>query len=435
MNSRTRQIFKLAVPSIISNITVPLLGLVDVTIAGHIGDARYISAIAIGTMIFNVIYWVFGFLRMGTSGMTSQALGCRDLEKITHLLIRTLTIGFIIGLFFVCSQWIIIPLGLYIMHPSEEITSLCRQYCYIVIWGAPAMLGQYGITGWLIGMQNTKLPMVVSISQNIVNIIASIFFVFFCHLDIAGVALGTVTAQWFGFCVTVIVINKSYNKLFRYIGEKKKIFAGEEIRKFFAVNRDIFFRTLFLVAVMMFFTAAGSRQGTLILAVNTLLMQFFTIFSYFSDGFAYAGEALSGRYYGAGNISAFRDVVKRLFVIAGWIACAFTLLYIAGGNTFLSLLTSDDNVITASAEYFPWAAAIPLAGVAGFIFDGIFVGITNTKGLLLSSVVAAAVFFTVYLCLDTKMANHDLWSAFIVYLITMGLTEFVIYRRITKKYQ
>lgn len=164
-------------------------------------------------------------------------------------------------------------------------------------------------------------------------------------------------------------------------------------------------------------------------------MQFFTIFSYFSDGFAYAGEALSGRYYGAGNISAFRDVVKRLFVIAGWIACAFTLLYIAGGNTFLSLLTSDDNVITASAEYFPWAAAIPLAGVAGFIFDGIFVGITNTKGLLLSSVVAAAVFFTVYLCLDTKMANHALWSAFIVYLITRGLTEFVIYRRITKKYQ
>ena len=406
---------------------MPLLGLVDVAIVGHIGDASYIGAIAVGSMLFNVIYWLFGFLRMGTSGMTSQALGRRDFAEVMRLLVRSLSIGVGIGLvFFILQRWII-GCGLWAMSPEADVVELARRYCFVCIWGAPAVLGLYGFTGWYIGMQNTRIPMVVSISQNIVNILASLLLVFVCHLTVEGVALGTVIAQWWGFLMAVVLHRIYYHRLDKY-DFKEHLFAIEPLKRFFSLNRDIFLRTVCLVAVNLFFTAAGSRESTIVLAVNTLLMTLFTIFSYFMDGFAYAAEALAGKYYGAGNRAAFREMVRQVFVFGVIVAVAFTLLYIIGGERFLGLLTSDRQVIAASGEYFWWAVLIPLAGMSAFVFDGIFVGITQSKSMLASTAIASASFFLLFWGLYGWLGNHALWLAFIIYLVLRGAVLYIRYK-------
>lgn len=423
-----KRILSLAVPSIISNITVPLLGLVDVAIVGHIGDASYIGAIAVGSMLFNVIYWLFGFLRMGTSGMTSQALGKRDFAEVVRLLVRSLGIGVGIGILFFILQRLVIEGGLWAMKPETAVMELARRYCYVCIWGAPAVLGLYGFTGWFIGMQNTRIPMVVSLVQNVVNIIASLVLVFGFHLTVEGVAMGTVIAQWWGFLMALLMGHIYYHRLTKY-DFVRGLFDMKSLKKFFVVNRNIFLRTVCLVSVNLFFTAAGSREGTIVLAVNTLLMTLFTIFSYFMDGFAYAAEALSGKYYGAGNRVAFNDVVHRVFVFGSVVAIAFTLLYIVGGSHFLGLLTSDNRVVAASSEYFWWAVLIPITGMAAFVFDGIFIGITRSGSMFLSTVISAGIFYVLFFGLHTFMGNHALWLAFLIYLSMRGIVLWFIYKR------
>lgn len=411
------------------------MGLCDVAIVGHIGDAHYIAAISVGTMIFNVLYWVFGFLRMGTGGMTSQALGRRDLAEDMRLLLRALSIGFGMGVLFVLLQKPVIDIGLWAMGPSEGISRLCERYCFIVIWGAPAVLSLYGFTGWYVGMQNTRFPMFVSIFQNVINVIASLSLVFGAHLDIEGVAFGTLIAQWSGFLVAVSFWLINYRRLWKHLKDTAGGWRGtlQAWGEFFKVNRDIFIRTVFIVAVSLSFTAIGSRQGAVILAVNTLLMEFFTIFSYFTDGFAYAGEALGGKYYGAKNVKAFKDLVKSFFQLGFVIMLLFTLIYAIAGKPFLSLLTSDRNVIEGTAPYFYWAVAIPFAGIAAFLLDGIFVGTMNTKGLLISSVIAAICFFAVYFLFRNVLGNHALWLAFDTYLLVRGVVEAGIFWRLKVK--
>lgn len=423
-----KQVFKLALPSIISNITVPLLGIIDLTIVGHMGDVIYIGAIAIGTMIFNVLYWLFGFLRMGTSGMTSQALGRRDLTEAMRLLVRSLTISTAIAATFIVFQLPIRWMALTIMQPTEQIAEQAAIYFSICIWGAPAMLGLYGLTGWFIGMQNTRTPMLVSIFQNIVNIVASVTFVFGFGMKIQGVALGTLTAQWTGFLLALYCWKRYYSRLAEY-NWKDDLFKRSTMVRFFAVNRDIFIRTLFLVGVNFFFISAGSRQGAIILSVNTLLMTLFTLFSYVMDGFAYAGEALSGKYYSAANKLAFDRVYNSLFAWGAIMAVVFTLVYTVGGNGFLMLLTNEAVVVQSAEAYFWWAVMIPIVSVSAFVYDGIFIGLTATRGMLVSSVVSALVFFALYLALQTYLGNHALWLAFIVYLGLRGGIQWLLYRR------
>lgn len=423
-----KQVFKLALPSIISNITVPLLGIIDLTIVGHMGDVMYIGAIAIGTMIFNVLYWLFGFLRMGTSGMTSQALGRRDLTEAMRLLVRSLTISTVIAVIFILFQLPIRWMALTIMQPTEQITEQAAIYFSICIWGAPAMLGLYGLTGWFIGMQNTRIPMLVSIFQNIVNIVASVTFVFGFGMKIQGVALGTLTAQWTGFLLALYCWKRYYGRLAEY-NWKDDLFKRNTMVRFFAVNRDIFIRTLFLVGVNFFFISAGSRQGAIILSVNTLLMTLFTLFSYVMDGFAYAGEALSGKYYSAANKLAFDRVYNSLFAWGAIMAVVFTLVYAVGGNGFLMLLTNEAVVVQTAEAYFWWAVMIPIVSVSAFVYDGIFIGLTATRGMLVSSVVSALVFFALYLALQSYLGNHALWLAFIVYLGLRGGIQWLLYRR------
>lgn len=424
-----KKILRIALPSIVSNITVPLLGLVDVAIVGHLGSAAYIGAIAVGGMLFNIVYWLFGFLRMGTSGMTSQALGRRDLDEVSLLAARALTVGFAIAFLLILLQYPLQRVAFHFIRPSAEVEALAATYFRICIWGAPAVLGLYGFAGWFIGMQNSRYPMFIAITQNIVNILASLGFVYGLGMKVEGVALGTLIAQYSGLLMAFLLWTTHYGRLRRRI-RRAEILCPAAMRRFFGVNRDIFLRTLCLVAVTSFFTSVGAREGNVVLAVNTLLMQLFTLFSYIMDGFAYAGEALAGLYIGARNRPELRRMVRLLF---GWgigLSLFFTLLYGLGGRAFLALLTDEKAVVEAAATYFWWVLCIPLAGFAAFLWDGIFIGATATGRMLAAMAVASGAFFSVYYLFYPRLGNHALWMAFLIYLALRGVVQGALSRKI-----
>ncbi len=428
-NIINKRILQIAVPSIISNITVPLLGLIDVTIVGHLGAAAYIGAIAVGGMLFNIIYWIFGFLRMGTSGMTSQAYGKHDLDEVARLLLRSVGVGLLIAIILVTLQYPIRKLAFTFIQTTEEVERLATLYFRICIWGAPAMLGLYGFAGWFIGMQNSRFPMYIAITQNIVNIAASLCFVYLFHMKVAGVAWGTLTAQYTGFLMALLLWRRYYGGLKKHVAWHE-VLKKEAMLRFFQVNRDIFLRTLCLVIVTLFFTSAGAAQGEIVLAVNTLLMQLFTLFSYIMDGFAYSGEALVGKYVGANNQPALYRTVRQLFIWGVGLSTGFTLLYFFGGKSFLGLLTNEISVIREAENYFYWVLAIPLTGFAAFLWDGIFIGATATRQMFYSMLVASGSFFLVYYSLHEWMGNHALWLAFIVYLSLRGIMQAALSRKI-----
>ena len=429
-----RRILHLAIPSIVSNITVPLLGLVDVTIVGHLGATAYIGAIAVGGLLFNILYWNFGFLRMGTSGLTSQAYGRKDKDAEIRVLVQAVSVGLFSALAMLILQYPIERLAFRLLDTSAEVEQYAVTYFRICIWGAPAVLAQYGFTGWFIGMQNSRYPMYIAIVMNVINIVCSSCFVFLFGMKVEGVALGTVVAQYSGVMMAWWLWFYNYKEL-----RGRITFRGSlqliAMRRFFAVNRDIFLRTLCLIGVTTFFTSTGARQGDVILAVNTLLMQLFTLFSYIMDGFAYAGEALSGRYVGACNLVQLKRAVKALF---GWgvgLSLVFTLLYGIGGENFLGLLTNDTVVIETAGHYFYWVLAIPLAGFAAFLWDGILIGATATRFMLWAMLVASGSFFVIYYCFSGATNNHMLWLAFLAYLALRGVMQTLWSRKVfTLKY-
>lgn len=421
-----KKILQLAIPSIVSNITVPLLGLIDVAIVGHLGSAAYIGAIAVGGMLFNIIYWLFGFLRMGTSGMTSQAFGQRDLKEVTRVLLRAVGVGLFIALCLLLLQYPIRKIAFLLIDATPEVRELATVYFNICVWGAPAVLGLYGFAGWFIGMQNSRFPMFIAITQNVVNIVASLSFVYLLDMKIEGVALGTLIAQYAGLFMASLLWLRYYGRLkiaFRW----QEIIGKTAMKRFFQVNSDIFFRTLCLVAVTTFFTSTGARQGDVVLAVNTLLMQLFTLFSYIMDGFAYAGEAMTGRYVGARNNTGLQRMIRLLFRWGWGLSLSFTILYMIGGQDFLGLLTNDTKVIKAAGSYYYWVLAIPLAGFAAFLWDGILIGATATRLMLYSMLVASGLFFVVYYLFYGVMGNHALWMAFLIYLSLRGIMQWILW--------
>jgi len=421
-----KKILQLAIPSIVSNITVPLLGLIDVAIVGHLGSAAYIGAIAVGGMLFNIIYWLFGFLRMGTSGMTSQAFGQRDLKEVTRVLLRAVGVGLFIALCLLLLQYPIRKIAFLLIDATPEVRELATVYFNICVLGAPAVLGLYGFAGWFIGMQNSRFPMFIAITQNIVNIVASLAFVYLLDMKIEGVALGTLIAQYAGLFMASLLWLRYYGRLkiaFRW----QEIIGKTAMKRFFQVNSDIFFRTLCLVAVTTFFTSTGARQGDVVLAVNTLLMQLFTLFSYIMDGFAYAGEAMAGRYIGARNNTGLQRMIRLLFRWGWGLSLSFTILYMIGGQGFLGLLTNDTTVINAAGSYYYWVLAIPLAGFAAFLWDGILIGATATRLMLYSMLVASGLFFVVYYLFYGVMGNHALWMAFLIYLSLRGIMQWILW--------
>ena len=416
-------ILKIAIPSIVSNITVPLLALVDTTIVGHFGaDARltdasaeqpgaavYLGAIAVGGMLFNMIYWLFSFLRMGTGGMTAQACGARQTDEALRILLRSLTVATSMALLFILFKAPMLGVFFQFMEASVDTEMLARQYIDILVFGAPAVLGLYSFTGWFLGMQNAKYPMYIAIVQNIVNIVVSLWLVMAIHWRVAGVAVGTLVAQYAGLLM----------------------WQRGALKRFFTVNRDIFFRTLCLVGVTSCFTAFGTAMGDATLAANTLLMQFFVLFSYIMDGFAYAGEALGGRYVGEGNEGSFRRLTKSLFLWGAALVGLYSLVYVAGGKSFLRLLTNDASVVAAALPYLPLACAIPVVSAAAFIFDGLFIGATATRQMLQSMAAATLTFFAVFLL--SQQTNVWLWTAFLCYLGMRGLVQALLISGIRKK--
>lgn len=427
MTTIDRDILRLALPSIVSNITVPLLGLCDVTIMGHIGGASSIGAIAVGSMIFNVMYWLFVFLRMSTSGLTAQAYGGRRWEEARAIRRRGLLSALAVGGAMVVLQVPLRWLAFWLFQADGEVAVFCKPYYDICIWGAPAVLGGYVLMGWFVGMQNTRYPMAIAIGQNVVNIALSLLLVVGFGMGIRGLAVGTLVAQWGGFLAALALAPSCLSLR----GGKETVREIPGVKGSFGLVRlegVLFLRTLCLVSVNLYFTSAGAAQGALILAANTLLMQFFMVYSYMMDGFANAGEALAGRYLGAADGVMLRLTVRRLF---GWgvaVALLFTVVYWLCGASLLHLFTTDAAVVLVAQDYLPWAVLIPVAGLGAFVWDGIFIGTTLSRGMLLSCFIAAVAFFALWLLFSPSLHNHALWLALLVYLALRGLVQTVYWR-------
>ena len=396
-----REILQLAVPSIVTNVTVPLLGLVDLAIVGHIGNETMIGAIAVGSM------------------MTANASTQKEVLR------RYIRLALLIAGCFLLLQVPLRWLSIWLMGPTDEVAAYVRTYFNICIWGAPAVLSLYVMTGWFIGMRDTRTPMVVSITQNLINIVASLVLVFGFGMQIKGVALGTLIAQWSGAAMAWGKVNSTRLSL-QPLPDREELggeSAGGGPASFFQTNRDLFLRTVCLVAVNLFFTSAGASQGDLLLSVNTLLMTFFTLFSYVMDGFANAGEALCGSRTTPKEKS--REIVVGLFRWGWLMVLLFTVVYALGGRHFLLLLTDEAYIVDAAMTFLPWALLIPVSGMAAFVYDGIFVGKLLTRGMLISCSIATAAFFVLYFLLFPLMGNHALWLALIVYLALRGLVQHV----------
>lgn len=419
-----RRILRLAVPSILANITTPLLALIDTAIAGHLGSERYLAAIAVGGVMFNMLYWFFSFLRAGTSGLSAQACGAGDPSASALVLGRSLLVALTAGALMILFQEGIFKMMVWFLAAKPPVSSLASVYFHLLIWGAPAVLGNYAMAGWFLGMQNSRMMLWVSLIINVVNIVTSLTLVYLLDMGIAGIAAGTLVAQWTGFGAGFLFL-----KGYRMPRPKwADIFRWIELRRFFSVNVDVMLRTVCLIAVTLWFTRAGSVQGPLILAVNTLLMQLFLLFSYMMDGVAFAGEALVGRYVGARDLQHVHLCVKRLFVWGAAWALLFTLVYFLGGEGILDLLSDDAGVRSAAHEYFVWALTIPLAGFAAFAWDGVYIGATLTRRLLVSMAGACATFFLLYYLLVPVMRNHGLWLAFIAYLAMRGILQTLLFK-------
>lgn len=421
------QVMSLAWPAIVSNITTPLLSLVDMAIIGHLPDDNAIAAVAVGGTAFNMIYWLFGFLRMGTSGMTSQALGRGDTVSRSAILYRAILIA-------LCASMLMIMLtpffgraGLQLIDPQPDTLDKACLYFNILVWGAPAVLVNYSLSGWFIGMQSSKSPMVMALVTNIVNIAVSLIAVYVLELGISGVAVGTLIAQWSGMIAGLVIL---YTRFKPQAVGMDKIADRKGLAGFFSVNVFIFLRTLCLVAVTVWFTRAGAMQNALVLSANAVLLQFFMLYSYFIDGFAFAGEAIAGRLYGAKRFDDLHEMTNTLLKTGAALALLFTLLYFIGGEYIITLLTDRDDVVNVALEYLPWVFAIPTIGMTAFVFDGIFIGVTHTGRMFVSILVATTIYFSLYFIFKPMMGNHALWLAFISYLGVRGGMLWCMFRHI-----
>ncbi|MBD5362867.1 MAG: MATE family efflux transporter [Bacteroides sp.] len=417
-NSLNRQILALAIPAIIANITTPLLSLVDIAIVGRLGSPAYVGAVAVGGTLFSMLYWLFSFLRFGTSGLTAQSLGEGNDEKLRLTLLRSLMIAAIASLLLILLHRPLGDIALDFMDTDAETRRLAEIYFNLLIFGAPAVLAQYALTGWFVGRQDTRTPMWLSLVINVTNIGASLILVFGLRMKIEGVALGTLIAQWVGSIAGLTVAAKRIS--LRRIN-LRSVINLPELKRFFSVNFDIFLRTLCLIAVSVWFTRSGASQGPEILAVNSMLLQLFILFSYFMDGFAFAAEALCGKLVGAGEHLQLKKAISTLLRWGLSMAVIFTVIYAAGGEAFLRLLTDDGGIIHASEPYRLWAAAIPLAGFMAFTADGIVIGLTRTRVMLGSMAIATAAYFILWFWLSPILGNHALWIAFLTYLLLRGV--------------
>ena len=463
MKAINKDILKLAVPSILANITVPLVGMVDIAVAGHldVNAATMIGGIAIGTMLFDLLYWNFGFLRVGTGGLTAQAYGRGDRKECARIFTRAFGIALACAFALIAIQWIFVKAAFLVVDCTPEVRSLASKYFFIRIWAAPATLGLMAFKGWFIGMQDSVSPMATDLTVNGMNVLMSIVLALgikplgYEGMGFAGIAAGTVVAQYSGLLVAALLMFFKYrrNTLATLCPEDlKDVFKGSETRRFFVMNTDLFVRSLCFIAIYIGFTVISARYGDLLLAVSSIMMKLLMIFSYFTDGFAYAGEAMTGKYIGARDGYMLRQTVKWTFVWSMGIAVIFMGIYQFAGVPLLKMMTSDPLVVDASREYIPWLLLMPVIGCAAFTWDGIYIGATASKAIrnsMLWAVVGfAAVWFIGILCLNHFMpssatdpssavpasrygyiAMHILMAAYFAHLLARTIYLSVRYRK------
>ncbi len=416
-----RQILRLAIPNVISNITVPLLGMVDLAILGHLESEVYIGAIAIGGLIFSFIYALFSFLRMGTSGFTAQAFGEKNNSEMIMMFGRSMFFAIIGGLILIALQYPIELFSFYLIDGSQEVETLAREYYNIRLYAAPASLGILALSGWFVGMQNARTPMYIAIAINVINIGANFIFVFGLGMKSDGVAWGTVIAQYSGLLIGLLLFKAKYKNLFRY-WLKSDFFNWQKLGRFFKVNLDIIIRTLSLIFVFAFFTAQSAKTDDTILAVNTVLLQYLFVFAYLTDGFAYAAEALVGKFIGAGSLAELKTVIKKLFLWGFGFSIPFSVIYLFFGESLLWIITDNDNVIDAAAPYLFWIGLVPIVTFGAFIWDGIYIGATASVAMRNSLLIATfIVFLPSYYLFREPLGNHGLWLSMMLFMIARGV--------------
>lgn len=456
MKAINKDILKLAVPSILANITVPIVGMVDIAVAGHLDTAAatMIGGIAIGTMLFDLLYWNFGFLRVGTGGIAAQAFGRGDRKECARILVRSMGIALACALALIAIQWIFVKAAFMVVDCTPEVRHLASRYFFIRIWAAPATLGLMAFKGWFIGMQDSVSAMITDLVVNGMNILMSftlalgVPWIGYDGMGFGGIAAGTVVAQYSGLMTAAAILFLKYRCSTISLlssDDMKSIFKGVETRRFFVMNTDLFVRSLCFIAIYIGFTVISARYGDLLLAVSSIMMKLLMIFSYFTDGFAYAGEAMTGRYIGAEDESSLRQTIRWTFVWSMGIALIFMAVYHFAGVPMLKVMTSDPSVIDASRAYLPWLLLMPVIGCAAFTWDGIFIGATASKAIRNSMIWAVAAFFAVWFCGITclnvsgiksvdvirygQLAMHILMAAYFAHLLARTIYLSILYRR------
>ena len=415
-----REIIRLAIPNIISNISVPLLSTVDTALMGHLSTA-HLGAIGIASMIFNFLYWNFGFLRMGTTGLTAQAFGRKDAQEIIAVPGRAFLLVLIIGVLLILFQKPLGELGGWLMNVTSDQRPLMLEYFYIRIWAAPAALGLYVLMGWYFGMQNAIIPLVLTLLTNAVNIGLSMYLTLELNMGIRGVAWGTVVAQYVAFMVGLLLLikYKSYFIFFKW----KVVRHFDSFWHFLLINKDIFLRTVALSLVFAFFYSYSSTHGELYLAINVIMMQFMNWMSYGLDGLAFAAESLVGKYYGMQDLKMGRLAIRKIFIWSGVFALGYSLLYAFGYTWIVDLFTNDISLKKAIKPYSFWLIILPIIGVASYVWDGVFIGLTAAKSMRNSMALSMLAFALTIGILQYVWPLHGLWVALMVFLLSRGIVQ------------
>ncbi len=408
-----RAVLAIAVPIMISNVSTPLLGVVDTAVMGRIPDPAYIGAVALGALIFNFVFWGFGFLRMGTTGLTAQALGAGDASEIRGSLGRAVLIGCAVGAALIALQWPIREVAFALLDAGPRVEALARTYYDIRIWAAPATLTNYALLGWFIGLGRARMALALQLVLNLTNIVLCLVLVLGLGMGVKGVALGTLVAEIIASVVGLVI---AWHPLHRIGGhwELGRLLAADRMRRTLAVNRDIMIRSAALIAAFAWFITQGARQGEGILAANAVLMQFIAVSAYFLDGLAFAAEALVGRAVGAMSRAALVRAARMTTLWAAGIAAAMSLALFVLGSATIDILTVDQTVRMLARAYLPWAALGPLAGVWCFQLDGIFIGATRTAEMRNAMIASLAIFFAAWWAL-APYGNHGLWASLYVH--------------------
>lgn len=439
MKSVNREILRLAIPSILANITIPLVGIVDTAIVGHLSDAAAIGGIAIGTMLFDLLYWNFGFLRVGTSGLTAQAYGRSPLQlpheggekgikvpdECRKILMQSLSVACLAALAIWAIQWFFVTAVLAVVPCSAEVADVARRYFFIRIWAAPFTLMLMAFKGWFIGMQDTRSPMAVDILVNVVNMAASYILAFYTSQGILGVAWGTVIAQMSGFLLAeaIMIVRYSDARVYQTLEEWRAIMRWPELRRMMKLNGNLFIRSLCFMVVYVGFSMLASRYGDVELAVSSILMKLFMFFSFFVDGFAYAGEALVGKAFGevqgdkVQSTKGISIIVKTLFNWSIGVGVLFTLIYAVAGDESIAVMTNDAPVLEAAQKYMGWLIAMPIVSAIAFMWDGVYVGATAGKPIRNAMIWAAVGFVVAYVMTYRFVGAQALYIAYFAHLI------------------